>query len=194
MPATGRAPTPRTRSTTSSTGWTASCAGTAGRRGCGTTTSRAAARSRRDPGIVTEWWIDLSPLSDLSRRPPGARRPRPCRDQRRVVSDLLRERGRRHRRARPAGRRARLREWEVNLFQGVMGADDEPDLLAPGRAGEPRREAAALERQPRARQRGRVGCGDRAGLRMLAQKTWDSPLLTPAYSEFREVAEAVGAP
>jgi hexosaminidase len=96
---------------------------------------------------------------------------------------------------RPDIRRA-YESWQVDEFYGVYSLldaiSDPPFTVAPT---EPRNLGAALHEwndSPKAETEGQIAAGIAPRLRVLAQKTWDSPELTPSYAEFKRVITAVG--
>jgi hexosaminidase len=149
---------------------------------------------KRDSRIVAEWWTDFSPLSDA--RPP-------------TPQDLL---AAGHRimnagwfptyyvhgplgSARPDMRTA-YESWEVNEFYGPFVYDDTaqnpPDVISPD---EPRNLGSKLHvwnDDPEEATEDEIAEGIFPRLRVIAQKTWASPLLVPAYSDFEEVMSATG--
>jgi hexosaminidase len=151
----------------------------------------------RNPGIVSEWWIDVSPLSDV--RPP-------------TPQDLL-DRGHRIMNAGwfptyhvngvggspvliAPDVRAAYESWDVHEFHGAFVLDERvqkpPDTVA---ATEPRNLGSKLHLwndNPTLRTETQDAAFISPGLRMLAQKTWQSPLLTPSYAEFASLAARLG--
>lgn len=146
----------------------------------------------RDPRIVTEWWIDVSPLSDV--RPPAP-------------ADLL-ARGHRILNAgwfptyhvngvggSPIPVRPNLRtayeSWDVHEFHGVLEVP--AASVAPG---EPRNLGAKVHLwndNPAFSTEQQDAVTIRPGLRVIAQKTWGSPLLTPSYAAFTALAQRLGS-
>jgi hexosaminidase len=148
----------------------------------------------RDPGIVAEWWIDVSPLSDIS--PPT---PQELLDAGYSIvnagwyptyyvngvggSPFL---------VRPDVETA-YESWAVNRFHGLIALDP-PDLVDPA---EPRNLGSILHvwnDNPGLVSQAETAAAIGPGLRMLAQKTWNSPLLTPDYGEFTAIAQTIGGP
>ena len=146
----------------------------------------------RDRRIVAEWWIDVSPLSDVA--PPT---PQQLLDRGHSImnagwfptyyvngvggSDVL---------IRP-DLEAAYESWDVHEFHGIDDADP-PDTIAPG---EPRNLGSELHvwnDNPGLVSQAETAVAISAGLRVLAQKTWRSPELTPAYAEFLPIIDAIG--
>ena len=146
----------------------------AGRCASGTTGSPdgRAVKLRRD--VVVEWWADHA-------GPGAARAARggPPDPERRLVADLLRGRGR-SAAVRPSMRIA-YESWAVNRFDGLaleLAAARQP---AGGRARGVRAATSARSctcgtTTPTARRAAQTERGIAPRLRVLAQKTWDSPL------------------
>jgi hexosaminidase len=149
--------------------------------------------TRVTPEAVVEWWTNVSPLSD----------PRPPAPQ-----ELL-DRGHRIMNAgwfptyyvggplatvRPDMRTA-YEHWAVNDFYGPFVLDETlaypPETVSPD---EPHNVGAKLNVWNDDGERGEseedIARGIRPRLRVLAQKTWDSPPLTESYEEFTRIAEA----
>lgn len=82
-------------------------------------------------------------------------------------------------------------EWEVNRFLGKLG-DDVVDLLAPGDPATLGAKLQVWNDNPGLVTQAETANAIADGLRMLAQKTWASPQLTPTYGEFRTVIEGLG--
>ncbi len=91
--------------------------------------------------------------------------------------------------------------WEVNEFTGPLNA---PAVLCQTvhvlpvktvAADEPRNLGAKLfvwTDGPEAQTEAEIAAGIAPRLRIVAQKTWNSPRLTPRYAAFRPLAEAIG--
>jgi len=151
----------------------------------------------RHPGIVAEWWINVSPLSDV--RPP--------------TPQQLLDRGHRILNAgwyptyfvngvggSPAPIRPNLQAayetWDVHEFHGPLVQDAElqepPDTIAPD---EPRNLGSKLHLwndNPTLTTVDEDTATIAPGLRVIAQKTWESPLLVAAYADFTAIADRLG--
>jgi hexosaminidase len=156
-----------------------------------------------NPEIVVEWWTNFSPLSDPnpSARVPLLRPPTP--------QELL-DRGHRIQNAgwfptyyvvgalgthRPDMRTA-YESWHVHEFHGPLVWDENvqygPVTVDPD---EPRNLGSKLHvftDDPEGETEDEIAAGIAPRLRVLAQKTWESPLLTESYAEFRPITEKVG--
>jgi hexosaminidase len=152
---------------------------------------------QRNPGIVTEWWIDVSPLSDA--KPP-------------TPQELL-DRGHKVMNAgwyptyhvngiggSPVpvlpNIAAAYASWDPHEFHGPVAPDEQfqkpPDLIAPG---EPRNLGAKLHLwndNPTFATEAQDAVTIAPGLRMLAQKTWQSRPLVPGYAEFVPIGTRLG--
>jgi hexosaminidase len=150
-------------------------------------------------GIVAEWWTNFSPLSDPF--PPA---PQALLDQGRTivnagwfptyyvlggafgVSPL----------PPPADMRSAYESWEVHQFYGPIYYNDAlnfpPDVVDPE---EPRNLGSKLNLwcdDPAAETEAEVAQHIAPNLRVIAQKTWRSPLLVPGYAEFEAIMDTVG--
>lgn len=151
-----------------------------------------------NPAIVVEWWTDVSPLSD-SRPPPPQR---------------LLDQGHRIFNAgffptyyaswipeplflRP-DMRAAYESWLVHEFYGPMVVGGPlrtpPSTVDPA---EPRNLGSKLHVWndiPGSETEAQIAVGIRPRLRVLAQKTWESPPLVDSYDDFLKVIDTVGDP
>lgn len=162
-----------------------------------------------NPAIVAEWWTDIAFVSDSS--PPG---PQELLDRGHQIMNAgwyptyYVETGR------PDVRTA-YESWSVHEFAGFSAAPANtllygaPERRAPGvelppqhipppqtiAPDEPRNLGSKIHvwmDNPDYETEAQVAAGIAPRLRMLAQKTWQSPLLTDSYSEFQSIMEDVG--
>lgn len=144
------------------------------------------------PDILTEWWINFSPLSD----------PRPPTPQQLLAAghrilnagwfptyyteDLGPVQGK------PDMRKA-YESWSVNQFCGPTHDDQFFEACYVIGAGEARNLGATInvwddhELTPT-----QIAAGIFPRLSVIAQKTWDSPALTPSYARFEKIMGALG--
>ena len=145
---------------------------------------------RVHPEAVVEWWTNVSPLSDLS--PP-------------TPQELL-DRGHRvmnagwfptyyvnhpaFARVRPDMRTA-YESWEPHEFYGPFVLNEAlaypPETVAPGEARNLGSKLHVWNDDPGFETDDETARGIRPRLRVLAQKTWGTPLLTPSYAEFERL-------
>jgi hexosaminidase len=92
--------------------------------------------------------------------------------------------------------RTAYESWEVNQFYGPFVYDETaqnpPDVVAPD---EPRNLGSKIHvwnDDPEAMTEAQIAEGIFPRLRVIAQKTWNSPLLVPAYADFEDVMAAIG--
>jgi hexosaminidase len=153
-----------------------------------------------NPDIVAEWWTNISPLSDVF--PPA---PQTLLDQGRTimnagwfptyyvvggafgVSPL----------PPPADMESAYETWEVHEFYGAIYYDATlnfpPDLVDPD---EPRNLGSKLNLWcdgPEAETEDEVTAHIAPNLRVIAQKTWQSPVLVEDYADFEPIIDAVGS-
>ncbi len=151
-----------------------------------------------NPGIVVEWWTNVSPLSDSM--PP---KPQALLDKGHRIMNagffptyyatwipaalFLR-----------ADMRTAYESWSAHEFYGPIVINSliktPPDLVDPD---EPRHLGSKIHvwnDVPGTEDEAQIAAELRMRLRMLAQKTWESPLLVPGYAEFVQIADQVGAP
>ena len=93
--------------------------------------------------------------------------------------------------------RTAYESWEVHEFYGPFVADETaqnpPAMVAPD---EPRNLGSKLHvwnDDPEAATEAEIAEGIFPRLRVIAQKTWRSPLLTPSYAEFEQLARRLGS-
>lgn len=152
-----------------------------------------------------EWWTDFNPLGTLL--PPG---PQEFLDQGHLITNasywpLYYTVG--SAAGFPEGLPPRpdlcswYQTWEVNEFSGALNApavNCETEHFLPPKviaADEPRNLGAKLfifTDTPDAETENEIAAGVAPRLRIVAQKTWESPLLTTSYPEFVPIMEAVG--
>jgi hexosaminidase len=88
-------------------------------------------------------------------------------------------------------------DWDVNRFLGAYYANrdaHEPEFVLP--AGEPLNRGSELHvwnDNPGAETEAQIAAGIAPRLRVIAQKTWASPLLVPDYAQFELLARGVGS-
>ena len=148
-----------------------------------------------DPDIVVEWWTNFSPIGQ-----PLPLTPQSFLDQgHRVmnagwfptyyVSGLTASAP-----PRPDMRRA-YEMWDVNEFYGLLYVGDltvPPERVAPDDPGVLGSKLHVWNDEPDAQTEEQIAAGIAPRLRVLAQKTWNSPRLTATYADFLPVAAAVG--
>ncbi len=152
----------------------------------------------RHKGIVAEWWINVSPLSDV--RPPT---PQQLLDEgRRILNagwyptyvvngvggspvPITPNFG------------AAYESWDLSEFHGPLVQDATlqapPDTVA---ADEPRNLGSKLHLwndNPTFATEAQDTVAIAPGLRVIAQKTWESPLLVPGYADFVALGGRVGS-
>ena len=151
----------------------------------------------RNREIVAEWWIDVSPLSDV--RPP-------------TPQELL-DRGYRIMNAgwfptyhvngvggSPVPITPNLttayEDWDVHEFHGPLVGDatlqKSPDTVAPDSARNLGTKLHLWNDNPGFATQAQDSVTIAPGLRVLAQKAWESPLLTPSYEAFTAIAGRLG--
>jgi hexosaminidase len=87
-------------------------------------------------------------------------------------------------------------DWDVNRFLGLYYASrdaHEPEFVLP--PGEPLNRGSELHvwnDDPTAESEAQIAAGIAPRLRVIAQKTWNSPLLVPSYAEFERLARPLG--
>jgi len=152
----------------------------------------------RHPRIVAEWWIDFSPLSDV--RPPT---PQALLDRGHTIMN--------------AGwfptyhvngvggspvpitpnLTAAYESWDVHEFHGPLVLDGTirkpPDIVAPGERRNLGSKLHLWNDDPAFATEDEDTATIAPGLRVLAQKTWESPLLVPTYAAFQKLAAGVGS-
>jgi len=149
-----------------------------------------------NPDIVVEWWTNFSPLSDSL--PPG---PQAILDAGHEIENsgwfptyyVNGPTGTAP--PRPDMTKA-YEEWEPHQFYGPLYANGTlqfpPDTVA---VDEPRNLGAKLNvwnDSPDSATEQQIAQGIFPRLRVVAQKTWDSPLLLPAYADFEPIMAAIG--
>lgn len=157
-----------------------------------------------NPDTVVEWWTDFNPIGDLLPPPPQEFLDRGHRISNASYWPLYYTVGAAA--GFPEGLPPRpdlcsmYQGWEVNRFSGPLNA---PAVLCqtvhvlPVKtvdAGEPSNLGAKLfvfTDTPDAETEEEIAAGIAPRLRIVAQKTWNSPLLTPRYSSFEAIGEAV---
>jgi hexosaminidase len=149
---------------------------------------------KRNSDIVAEWWTDVSPLSDA--RPPT---PQELIDDGHKIMNAgwfptYYVNG-------PTGAvkpdmRTAYESWDVNEFYGPFVYDRDvqnpPETVSPSEPANLGSKVNVWNDDPEAATEGEIADGIAPRLRVIAQKTWNSPLLTPSYSEFERIADAVG--
>jgi hexosaminidase len=141
-----------------------------------------------DPATVVDWWIDTAGPSPHELLAQGHRIMNAGWFPTYYVNGALGS-------VRPDMRTA-YESWEVNEFYGPFVYDETaqnpPDVVPPG---EPRNLGSKLHvwnDDPEAATESEIAEGIFPRLRVIAQKTWSSPLLTPSYSEFEGVGRRIG--
>ncbi len=151
-----------------------------------------------DPNVDVEWWTDFSPLVDITQLP--------------TPQGLL-DAGHRIHNASwyptyysnlppPSQPRPDLEgmyeTWAVHRFRGALYVD--------GTIGTPYHDIDPAEPQnlgsklhvwnddPNAETEAQIAAGIFPRLRIMAQKTWESPALVPTYAEFAPIIDQVGGP
>jgi hexosaminidase len=87
-------------------------------------------------------------------------------------------------------------DWDVNRFLGLYYANrqtHEPEFVVP--PAEPLNRGSELHvwnDDPTAESEGEIAAGIAPRLRVIAQKTWNSPLFVPDYAGFERLATRVG--
>jgi hexosaminidase len=87
-------------------------------------------------------------------------------------------------------------DWDVNRFLGLWYASHEahePEFVLP--PGAPLNRGSELHvwnDNPTAETEAQIAAGIAPRLRVIAQKTWNSPLLVPGYADFERLARRVG--
>jgi hexosaminidase len=88
-------------------------------------------------------------------------------------------------------------DWDVNRFLGLYYASrdaHEPEfVLAPGEPLNRGSELHVWNDNPSAETEAQIAAGIAPRLRVIAQKTWNSPLLVPDYAGFEKLARRVGS-
>lgn len=151
----------------------------------------------RDPRTIAEWWIDVSPLSDV--RTPT---PQELLDRGHDVLNagwfptyFVNGVGGSTVKVQPNLQTA-YEDWEVDQFSGVLVADEtvrQPPLRVA--ADEPRLRGSLLHLwndNPGLATEAQDVAFIAGGLRVLAQKTWRSPPLVPDHTSFVRLAARVG--
>jgi hexosaminidase len=157
------------------------------------------------PDTVVDWWTDFNPIGDLLPPPPQEFLDRGHTIANASYWPLYYTVGAAA--GFPAGLPPRpdlcsmYEGWEVNQFSGALNA---PAVLCQTAhvlpvktvaADEPRNRGAKLfvwTDEPEAETEDEIAQGIAPRLRIVAQKTWQSPPLTPRYAAFRPLAEAIG--
>jgi hexosaminidase len=141
-----------------------------------------------DPSIAVDWWIDTAGPTPHELLAAGHRIMNAGWFPTYYVEGPLGA-------VRPDMRTA-YESWEVNRFYGPFvlneGLQNPPDVVAPD---EPRNLGSKLHvwnDVPDAETEEQIATGIAPRLRVIAQKTWGSPLLTPSYAEFEDIARATG--
>lgn len=155
-----------------------------------------------DPDIVVEWWTNFSPLGDLVLIP---------------SPQTLLDRGHSILNASwfptyyvvggaagfPEGLPPRVdmrpayESWDVHQFYGPLDTGPTQTVPATVAEDEPRNLGAKLHvwcDGPDAETEDEIAAGIAPRLRVIAQKTWHTPLLTPAYADFETIMATVGGP
>lgn len=151
----------------------------------------------RNPDIVTEWWIDASPLSDL--HPPT---PQELLDAGHKIVNagwfptyVVNGVGGSPLPIRPNLQTA-YEQWQVNRFYGLLVADANlqkpPDTVAPDEPGNLGSIVHLWNDNPTLTTEKQDSTSIAPVLRIVAQKTWDSPPLTSAYADFTPIADRLG--
>lgn len=150
-----------------------------------------------DTNVVVEWWTDISPLGDLILIPS----PQELLNQGYQIFNAsdwptYLTYGGAGGIQPPPDMATAYTSWNVNQFAGAVFAGPIHTPYATVAADEPRNlgtelhawldggDAAATEEQ--------VGTDIAPRLRVIAQKAWDSPLLTHSYANFQTIMAAVG--
>ena len=146
---------------------------------------------RLHPQPVAEWWTNTSPLSDLSPPTPAELLAHGHRVMNAGWFPTYYVNHQAFGRVRPDMRTA-YESWEPHEFYGPFVLDEglayPPETVAPE---EPRNLGSKLHvwnDDPGYETDEETAAGIRPRLRVLAQKTWGTPLLTPSYSEFERLA------
>jgi hexosaminidase len=88
-------------------------------------------------------------------------------------------------------------DWDVNRFLGAYYTSreaHEPEfVLAPGERLNRGSELHVWNDDPSAETEAEIAAGIAPRLRVIAQKTWGTPLLVPAYADFERLAARVGS-
>ena len=159
-----------TPTSTSSTGWTGWCARADGRCACGTTGWPTAARCRLRRDVVVDWWA-----GHTGPGPRALARPRPPHPERRLVAHLLRGRARSAGPALDASAYEHGRSTASAAWRSASSRRRNPAVVLPrGRGVSWARSCTCGTTTPTAR-RCQTARGIAPRLRVLAQKTWDSP-------------------
>ncbi|HSW11980.1 MAG TPA: family 20 glycosylhydrolase [Solimonas sp.] len=158
-----------------------------------------------NPDTVVEWWTDFNPIGDLLPPPPQEFLDRGHWITNASYWPLYYTVGAAA--GFPEGLPPRpdlcsmYEGWEVNRFIGALNA---PAVLCQTAhvlpvktvdANEPRNLGAKLfvwNDTPDAETQDEIAAGIAPRLRIVAQKTWESPLLAPSYAGFEMIGEAVG--
>lgn len=150
-----------------------------------------------NPDIVVEWWTDFQPLGDIVLLP--------------GPQELL-DRGHRILNASnwptyltfggaggiqpPPDIATAYETWDVHQFSGALFAGPVHTPYATVAADEPRNLGAKqhvwLDGGDAFATEDEVAAGIAPRLRVIAQKTWNSPLLAPSYAGFEPIADSVG--
>jgi hexosaminidase len=158
-----------------------------------------------DPDIVVEWWTNFSPLSDPNPtatvpvlRPPT---PQELLDRGHRVMNAgwfptYYANGRAFGGVKPDMRTA-YESWRLHEFYGPLVWDETlqwpPATVSPDEPGSVGSKINVWNEDPPDETEDEVASGIFPRLRVLAQKTWESPLLTDSYREFESIIEAVGS-
>jgi hexosaminidase len=158
-----------------------------------------------NPDTVVDWWTDFNPIGDLLPPPPQEFLDRGHRISNASFWPLYYTVGRAA--GFPEGLPPRpdlcsmYERWDVNEFNGAVNA---PAVLCqtvhvlPVKivdANEPRNLGAKIfvfTDEPDAETEAEIAAGIAPRLRIVAQKTWQSPLLTPRYAAFANISEQIG--
>ncbi|WP_162932311.1 beta-N-acetylhexosaminidase [Solimonas sp. K1W22B-7] len=158
-----------------------------------------------NPDTVVEWWTDFNPIGDLLPPPPQEFLDRGHTIGNASYWPLYYTVGAAA--GFPAGLPPRpdlcsmYESWEVNEFTGPLNA---PAVLCQTVHVLPVKTVATDEARnlgaklfvwtdsPEAETEAEIAAGIAPRLRIVAQKTWNSPRLTPRYAAFQPLAEAIG--
>ncbi len=148
-----------------------------------------------DPDIVVEWWDNFTTLSNTVPLGPNALLAR---------GHIIENSGwfpTYYAEGAPAIPRADMEDayehWEVHQFAGTFfspavdgqNVQDPPEEISPD---DPRNLGAKVNVWITSESEEEIALGIRTFLRVLAQKTWQSALLTPEYTDFLPIMDVVG--
>lgn len=150
---------------------------------------------RVDPNMLVEWWTDISPLSDLS-----APKPAEILERGHKIHNISWYPTYYSNLPTPLPLKPDLEgmyaTWRVHRFRGPIYLSG--DIGTPYHDIDPRDQRNLGSRlsvwndDPNAQTETEIAQGIHPRLRIMAQHTWESPLLVPSYDEFRPIIAAVG--